>query len=334
MLTFLFTAALAASPPPSSTTSAAEAKALARAEAQTRKAEEEAAIAASLPEDGSRPKWHQLPPNPRGQTDFTAYTLDWGEVRVGIGNVGISLLPGLQLSTQPIFDALRMPNLALKANLLQIGPHFDGAINGAMGVMRTDSVNALYVVAGGTASVILNPHWSVHAGGTWIYAAAVGEPDLVSLADTVDPYVEGEMPSDATLSYLGERLAYEVRAEAVTIRLATDVRLNRRDSIILQGQAAVWAWTQVPDYAERFVHEDTGFLPFGDSYTASLAWQFSWRNVDLRVGAGVSSVPGAWLMNTVDLAWRFGGETRGEQGKRLRAWRQAKPDGREQVASR
>lgn len=280
-----------------------------------------------LPEDGSRPTWASLPPNPRGQTDFTAYTLDWGEVRVGIGNIGIALFPGVQLSTQPLLDAVRMPNLALKLDLLQLGDRFDGAVNGSLGHMRTPTLNAVYVTAGGTASLIVTPAWSLHAGGQWTYAAAIGEPDLTATADVVEPLV-GNLPSDASLQYLSDRLAYEVRIEAVTLRAATDFRINRRDSIILQGQAVLWAWTRYPNYAERFVAEDSGFVPITDTYTASLAWQFSWRNVDLRVGGGISSVPGAWLLNTVDLAWRFGGATRGHQAKRLRAWREG-----EKVAS-
>ncbi|MDP2308064.1 MAG: hypothetical protein Q8P18_18720 [Pseudomonadota bacterium] len=273
-----------------------------------------------LPEDGSRPTWASLPPNPRGQTDFTAYTLDWGEVRVGIGSVGIALFPGVQLSTQPLLDAVRMPNVALKMDLLQLGDRFDGAVNGSLGHMRTDTLNALYVTAGGTASVIVTPAWSLHGGAQWTYAAAIGEPDLAATAEVVEPLV-GNLPSDASLQYLSERLAYEVRIEAVTLRAATDFRINRRDSIILQGQAVLWAWTRYPNYAERFVSEESGFVPITDTYTASLAWQFSWRNVDLRVGGGISSVPGAWLLNTVDLAWRFGGKTRGHQAKRLQAWR-------------
>ncbi len=279
-----------------------------------------------LPADGSRPRWFDQAPNPRGQTDFTAYTLEWGEMRLGLGNVGIGLLPGIQLTTQPMLDAVRMPNVALKMDLLQIGKRFDGAVNGSVGHMRTDMSRAVYVTAGGTASVILHPNWSVHAGGQWMYAAAVGEPDLQAAAEVVGPMVGG-VPSDASLSYLEERLAYEVRVEAVALRAATDVRLNRRDSIVLQGQAVIWAWTRVPTYAERFVDEESGYVPVLDNYTASIAWQFSWRNVDLRLGAGVSSVPGAWLLNTVDLAWRFGGATRGGQKKRLQAWRAARAEG-------
>ncbi|MES2644095.1 MAG: hypothetical protein V4850_31705 [Myxococcota bacterium] len=285
-----------------------------------------------LPEDGSRPSWASLPPNPRGQTDFTAYTLDWGEVRVGIGNVGIALFPGVQLSTQPVLDAVRMPNLALKLNLLQLGDSFDGAVNASLGHMRTDTMNALYVTAGGTVSVIVTPAWSLHGGAQWTYAAAIGAPDLSVTADAVEPYYAGNLPSDASLQYLSDKLAYEVRVEAVTLRAATDFRINRRDSIILQGQAVLWAWSRYPNYAERFVSEESGFVPITDTYTASLAWQFSWRNVDLRVGGGISSVPGAWLLNTVDLAWRFGGNTRGHQGKRLRAWRAGQKDS-EKVAS-
>lgn len=280
--------------------------------------------APELVERGPRPRWIDLPPDPRAQTDFTAYTLEPGEVRVGLRSAGFGILPGIQLSTQPIFDILGMPNLCLKVDPLQLGPSKNGIVtfdlggNASLGHIDAGPLfRALYVTAGGNASLLIAPQWSVHAGGQWMYVAAVGNPEIEELGANVK-MLEGLDP--AALQMLQERLAYEVRVETVFVSAATDVRLNRRDSLILQGRMAVWSWTEVPDIALPFGTEDRGFLPLGEAWSASIAWQFHWRNVDLRVGIGTSSVPGAWAFESFDLAWRFGGRGRGDHRRRTRSW--------------
>ena len=58
----------------------------------------------------------------RGQTDFTAYTLEWGEVRLGVASVQVGVLPRVQLGTAPVLDALNVWNLNAKWNALRVGP--------------------------------------------------------------------------------------------------------------------------------------------------------------------------------------------------------------------
>ena len=67
-----------------------------------------------------------------------------------------------------------------------------------------------------------------------------------------------------------------------------------------------------------------GAMPISQPDVASAAWQFQWKRAELRVGAGVSSVPGAWLMQSSEFAWRFGGETKRGERKLRQAWRSDK----------
>lgn len=280
--------------------------------------------APELVDRGPRPRWIDLPSDPHAQTDFTAYTLEPGEVRVGLRSVGFGILPGIQLTTQPVLDAVAMPNACLKVDPLQIGPSKDGVVafdlGGNASLAHIDAgplFRAVFVTAGGNASLLLAPQWSVHAGAQWMYFAAVGNPEIEELGANIK-MLEGLDP--AALQMLQDRLAYEVRVETVFVSGATDVRLNRRDSLILQGRMAVWSWTELPDIALPFGKEDRGFLPMGEAWSASLAWQFHWRNVDLRVGIGASSIPGAWAFESFDLAWRFGGRGRVDHRRRIRQW--------------
>ena len=118
-----------------------------------------------------------------------------------------------------------------------------------------------------------------------------------------------------------------------TLRVATDIRLNRRDTIVLQGQAVLFAEHSIEvsedlpdvlsinDAIETLEQEES---PLAETYIASIAYQATWKNLQLRLGAGVSSIPGAWLVQSTDLAWRFGGKTKRGERQMRRAWRQDK----------
>ena len=121
------------------------------------------------------------------------------------------------------------------------------------------------------------------------------------------------------------------------MNVATDVRFNRRDSLLLQASATVWARVVERGFeAPPILGLDEAFnlnsgttSPIAETYTASASWQFSWRRVDLRVGAGISNVPGAWLLQSTDLSYRFGGKTRTTERRMKRTWKRNKSDTRE-----
>ncbi|MFN7145882.1 MAG: hypothetical protein ACK4YP_19050 [Myxococcota bacterium] len=251
---------------------------------------------------------HRRPPVDRAQTDFTAYTLEWGEVRVGLGGVGVGVFPRTQVSTLPVLDALGLPNVSAKMNAVRAGG-FDLALAGTWGGLLDETMEGTYLSVNAAASLRVAKPWSVHVGGGWARVTAGGTPRLDALALLMGGS-GGGVPPRAALSALEEQLSFDLSLSGVTARVATDVRFNRRDSLVLQAHAVLWSSVDVPPLVERLVEDRTGFVPVTDMYTASLAWQLSWRNVDARVGLGVSSIPGAWLLNTVDLAWRFGGPTR------------------------
>ena len=44
------------------------------------------------------------------------------------------------------------------------------------------------------------------------------------------------------------------------------------------------------------------------------------------MGAGVSNVPGAWLLQSTDLSYRFGGKTRRTESRMAKTWKKNKAD--------
>ncbi len=206
------------------------------------------------------------------------------------------------------------------------------AVTGNHYSLKSGDFSAHQTGLGVVQSVKLAQAVSVHVGAHYAVLGSEGIP-MPSALPT--PIQSGEI-SDSDLSTaqaaLGEKdLGF--RAEAVSVHVATDIRFNRRDSLILQGRAMTWAnieagFTPPPvlgiDKAMEIA--DSGKAPIAETYVASAAWQFSWKQVDLRVGAGLSNVPGAWLLQSTDLSYRFGGKTRRSETRMKRTWRRNKAD--------
>ena len=87
---------------------------------------------ATVNEAVSKPTRSTLAQDPYGQVDFTAYTLQWGEARIGLASSGLGVLPRVQLSTVPLLTAVKVYNGAAKWDVVRAGP-LDVAASGAVG---------------------------------------------------------------------------------------------------------------------------------------------------------------------------------------------------------
>lgn len=276
-----------------------------------------------------KPKRHRLPQNPYAHTDFTAYTLEQGETELGLMNVRVGLLPSVQVGSAPLLNVLGVYNGQIKLHALHAGPVDLAA---SMSHYRHDGgLTGRYTAASLTTSVQIRPPWSVHLSGGYLSGRLSGVPS-----------VEGTLPS--TVAELGgwdldawrqeaidQGLDLNLEAEVITARFATDIRFNRRDSLILQGQAALWGsiHADAGDIAvppelglgSTLETDEAGAIPLSEAYSASAAWQWSGKRTYLRLGAGISSAQGAWLMQSTELGMRLGGETRREERVLRHGWR-------------
>lgn len=300
-----------------------------------------------------RPKRHQYPQNPYQSTDFTAYTREPGEVRLGLAALSVGVLPRVHLGTSPMLDVVGIYNGSAKWNFAR-AKRLDFALAGGVyvvpvtrllatldddgsGTVSGVSQEDVFVDTVTTTSLSLTTSlqvvggWSIHAGTAWTRARAVGNLDFNNLPQVVVPGLE-PIGGDLTL-------VPRVRGELLDVRFATDLRFNRRDSLILQASATAWAHAQADISADLSGLPDAlGGVDFAigygqavspaDTYRASLAWQFSWRKVDLRFGLGAASptisagILQPWLVQAFDLAYRFGGATRRTEHKVKKAYRE------------
>lgn len=277
-----------------------------------------------------KPTRGRLDQNPYAQVDFTAYSLEWGEVKIGIASIQAGILPRVQLGTAPSLDALGVFNLTAKANLLRAGPVDVGLSGRLYQLPQADFTGAL---RGGSAStsVIVTPGWSLHGEVGLNHMEAGGLPNPANLPAFLITNREADLEAwHAEAKANG--LRFDMTALATTVRVATDVRLNRRDSFILQGQAMVWnditsgvsGTEELPPVLnmDEWANQDrSGAVPVEETFVASVSYQASWKQVDLRMGVGASAIPGAWLLQAFELSYRFGGKTRTEERRMRKGWR-------------
>jgi len=276
------------------------------------------------------PRRSRLPQNPYGHVDFTAYTLEWGEARLGLASMQAGVLPRTQVGTAPALLALGVQNLSAKVNPLRLGP-VDLSVDGHHYRLPLGDFTASKSGWGNTLSVQVVGGWSLHGGWSHTWLRANGTPDVSGAIGLLPATIYGVELAELDLEARAGELDIQASAQATSVHVATDLRLNRRDSIVLQGQAMVWgvvdAGVELPELPPLFGFDTAleaaseGAVPISEAYVASAAWQFSWKHVDLRMGVGTSSVPGAWLLQSTELSIRSFGATRGQERRMKRGWR-------------
>lgn len=278
-------------------------------------------------------KWLQptrgkLPQNPYQHIDFTAYTLEWGEVQAGLNRSSIGILPRTQIGTQVPLWLLNIQNVNAKVNLLRLGP-IDVALTGnylSLNPASDGELSIQYYGVGAYSSFRILDNWSIHAGGQYAELAIEGIPSLSNLSGPIKNFTSLTDEDISSIDQaIDESLNYARAEQIVSAKIATDIRLNRRDSFILQGnymkstttdsvlsgdfQGASLALSSEdissPLFRYLLVPEETSI-----NYGASLAYQASFKRAYLRLGIGYSNIPYAWLLQSIDLTWRWGGETK------------------------
>lgn len=284
-----------------------------------------------------KPKRWKFEQNPYASVDFTAYTLEWGEAKIGFGGVSYGIAPRVQIATNPLFDAASVLNGTMKVNVARQGPldigvvgqayyiPINGILNavdsvsgGALGVSGTAGGEDLFVNSatlfglGGQLSLRLAKPWSLHGKVSYLRVGAKGNFDLLDLPDALIPGLQ-----------IGDenQIVPSVQGDLVTFNLATDLRLNRRDSLVAQFRGPLYAGARgkvdatidgIPQDLSIIVAYDD-FVNVLSFYAATLSWQFQWKHLEARIGGGISTPQYAWAIQAFDLSYRFGGKTRKDE---------------------
>jgi hypothetical protein len=279
------------------------------------------AEAAAVPEvsraqiEWLRPRLRKLPPNPRAQVDYTAYTLDFLEVRLGLSNTQIGVLPRTQVGTNLPLNLLGVQNANLKVNPLRLG-RVELALQGSGYRYTQEEFAAQYWAVGPTLSVVLSDHWGLHAGGQYWSVAMDGTfsaGEVYSAFGMVDDL--GLFPN----------IAYQ--GQAASARLAVDYRVNRRDSFVLDLSSVLWmqdlsdGGAKVPAMLAPYAATGEAWSPL-NSYRATLAYQMDLKRLSLKAGVGVSSPSYLWVLSSFEASYRFGGATKADERRQRATWRE------------
>jgi hypothetical protein len=274
--------------------------------------------------DWLKPKRELMNQVPRAQVDFTAYTLEFGEVKIGLANVLVGIAPRVQLGTSPALFALGIRNVNGKINPLRFG-RFDLATEASYYSLPLGDFRLTYTGVGGRVSGQVSGPVSLHIGGTFNRIQGGGTPDISELNPLFLGTTQTELDEWAEL--VDETgAAVDLDANIYTINFAADWRFNRRDSLIFQ--AGAWlnvnasAEVNVPPIAglEEAFNESRDY-DLGDAYMASLAYHIAGKHWEFRFGVGLSSASWAWLLQSTDMSYRNGGATRMSEWRTRKTWR-------------
>lgn len=295
-----------------------------------------------------KPKRWKFEQNPYASVDFTAYTLEWGEAKIGLGGVSYGIAPRVQIGTNPIFDAVGVFNGAAKINVARQGPLDLGVVAQGyyipiVGIINTvDELSggglgltggtvsgedigvesASLIGLGGQASLRLAKPWSLHGKVSYLRVGAKGTFNLLDLPDALIPGLSLGKDNEIVPSLQGDLVSFQ---------LATDVRFNRRDSLVAQFRGPLYVggrgvldaeFESLPQTDLRLIVAGSDYPRVWDFYAATLSWQFQWKHVEARIGGGISAPQFAWLIQAFDISYRFGGKTRKEETTIRRGFRE------------
>ncbi|MCK6504824.1 hypothetical protein L6R53_15710 [Myxococcota bacterium] len=245
--------------------------------------------------------------------DFSAWTLEPGELNLGPGEADAGLMRGLTLGTDPALDALGVVNGRVRVALRE---REGGAVTliGGLHSLQLGGMQARQARVGLRGSVVAGP-LTLHAGAQAAWLSAQGSPDLAYASPLVEALFGAEalVRAQEEIDDLALELEGEVRSLA--LRGAAQLHLSGAHSLVLQAGDTVARSARLNDDLSALSAVAPASLGLaellsdqhGQGTWGALGWQASWQHIQLRLGLGISDVPFAWLAPTTELAVRLGG---------------------------
>ncbi len=255
----------------------------------------------------------QRTPPTRRPIEYSAWNLKPGEVRLGLTDLDIGLSRRVQVGSDPTLDAVGIYNLRTRLSLAD-SDHWGLAVDSAGHSLRLGDFAARQLRVGVRASA--SAGWfAAHLGTTASWLSSEGSPDLTQATSVLGAALGQERLAEAQAALDRSNVDPSGQLGTVSMRLALELRVKGPHAIVLQGGDALYRYASVGQTLETLsavVPDELGLNGVldqsrGGAAWGSVAWQASWRNLQLRAGLGISQLPLAWLAPTTEISWRTGG---------------------------
>ncbi|MFT5679473.1 MAG: hypothetical protein ACI8RZ_000377 [Myxococcota bacterium] len=250
------------------------------------------------------------PGDPRRQTDFSAFTIDQGQWRVGLSSLDYGLLENTQIGTNTLLwavgsnarakvTAIETEKLAFsfQGSTVSVHQFWLDTITAASSEDEESASSADLRVTplSWRGSWSISPKWSVHYGNTWTLGRLSGELTGEQITGLIGAVTGGAIDSNIT-DAMGSSTLYAGAVGRFTLaqsNLAVEWRRSRRDSIIFQSNNYLWVSGMVIGTVGNTT--ETGEVGAGAAATfeqlletlpsaVSLSWQWSFEKFNLRLG--------------------------------------------------
>ncbi len=265
-------------------------------------------------------EWAREPIDPKVPSDYSAYTLGFKHVRVGLFDDDVGVWSNVDVGTTPILFVLGVPNAHAKIGAVQ-SKVLDIAVTGAwhgysLEKMGVDGGYLNVIPLGLTSSWSISRHLSIHAGASWLLADIKGQVGLDEIAGGLATAIGVDL-SEELDSQLSEDGALYAGANVMLTQahLGADWRFNRRDALVLQTNTFLYlSGTISGGYATEDDSLQAGATvhlkkPLTDQLQSviTVSWQFSWKHWYLRVGLPVptKTIPLLWIPQAFELNYVF-----------------------------
>ncbi len=272
---------------------------------------------------------HELPGDPRHQTDISAFTIDHKQWRIGLASLDYGLLENTQIGTNTLMwafgtnarakvTAIETERLAFSFQASTVSVHqrwLDVITQAASGDDERASSAALRVTPmSWRGSWSISPKWSVHLGNTWVLGRLSGELTGEQISGLIGAVTGGSIDDNIT-DAMGASTMYAGTVGRFTLaqsNLSAEWRRNQRSSLIFQSNSSLWISGMV--IGTVGTASENGEVAAGGAATfeqvletlpsaASLSWQWRFDTLHLRLGIPLNPVNPFSYTQAITLYW-------------------------------
>jgi len=251
--------------------------------------------------------WKDRPIDPKTLLDLGAYTIGQNRVRISPSRVDYGILDNIEIGTDLILDVFEIYNARMKVAAVQLN-RLDASFQA--GRMYYDlarysndiqEARASITSLAWRSSVVASKRLGFHGGQTWYVTEVHGDFKLQAVAERLAKVFGTDIGEELAGSIDGGKAIYGGGQIIVSqVFIASDIRLNRRDSIVIQAHAVWRAFGRIDAGTDVQTSSDADITlgaaarfnldlqqSKGVDIVVPISWQFNWENFVLRAGWNV-----------------------------------------------